>query len=362
VLGPTGALVVVRENAKFEAVGGARLLANDFDSYGFTVTGAHDLEISGSLTNLGSAAAIKKGAGTLVLSGDNSGWGNAVEIHEGVLFVGHTNALGTTGINFWGGVLELGVGDLNRTLAYDAAGNSGTIAWRDQAPGPCDGGFSAYGGDRSVTLDSGATLGWGSPLTKGSTPGFVSTGRSLVFGSHQSNAKLIFQNPIDLNGETGTIRVNDNTNSTADRAVMAGVLSGTGDSALMKSGDGTLFFNAMNTYSGITSVIAGAVGGNGQLASSLAFNPGSGFVADWSALSAPLTVLGSVNLSYADTLTVLGEAPAEVRTVILTSSIGITGTFDTVKGLSGQWRVDYSVPGEVALKPVVLTGAVMIVR
>jgi autotransporter-associated beta strand protein len=345
-LGPAGTECTITANSSdaLEAAGGARSLDSSINIVGVcTFKGTNSLTVNGPLK--GTGYFYQKGSRTFAANGDNSTWSSYVELHDGALRAGHTNALGTTGINFWGGVLELGAADLSRTLASDAGGNSGKISWRLQSPGPCDGGFSAYGGDRSVTLDAGATLTWGS------TPGFVSSGRIIIFGSIQSNAKLTFQNPIDLNGAVRTIQVNDNTNSTADRAVMAGVLSGTGSSGVTKTGDGTLFFNATNTYSGITTVSAGAVGGNGQLASNLVFNASSGFVADWSALSAPLTVLGSVDLSHADTLTVLGTPPTQTRTVILTAAGGITGTFDTVTGLGSSWKVDYSVAGEVALKP-----------
>ncbi len=343
VLGPAGTLVGVRENSILETVGAARSLANNFDAYYMTLTGAYDLVINGTMQNSGTVD--KKGTGTLVLNGNNAAWGSYVDIYDGALRAGHTNALGTTGINFWGGVLELGAADLSRTLASDAGGNSGKISWRQQSPGPCDGGFSAYGGDRSVTLDAGATLTWGS------TPGFVSSGKIIIFGSTQSNGKLTFQNPINLNNAVRTIRVNDNPNSTADRAVMAGVLSGTGSSGITKTGDGTLFFDNDNTYTGATTVSTGAVGGNGSLGGNLVLSASSGFCVDWAALTDPLDVAGAVDLSNADTLTVLGTPSTQTRTVILKATGGINGTFDTVTGLDSSWKVDYSVAGEVALKP-----------
>jgi autotransporter-associated beta strand protein len=345
-LGPAGTecLIATSTSDKLEAVGGVRSIDSGLNIAGIlTFQGTNNLAVNGSMK--GSGYLYQKSTQALAVNGDNSTWASYVEIHSGALRAGHTNALGTTGINFWGGVLELGAADLSRTLASDAGGNSGKISWRQQSPGPCDGGFSAYGGDRSVTLDAGATLTWGS------TPGFVSSGKIIIFGSTQSNGKLTFQNPINLNNAVRTIRVNDNPNSTADRAVMAGVLSGTGSSGITKTGDGTLFFDNDNTYTGATTVSTGAVGGNGSLGGNLVLSASSGFCVDWAALTDPLDVAGAVDLSNADTLTVLGTPSTQTRTVILKATGGINGTFDTVTGLDSSWKVDYSVAGEVALKP-----------
>jgi autotransporter-associated beta strand protein len=81
----------------------------------------------------------------------------------------------------------------------------------------------------------------------------------LIFGSETANATVTFVNGINLNGGVREIRVNDNPNSTADRAVISGTVSGTGSSGINKTGTGTLVLSGANTYDGATTVSAGTL-------------------------------------------------------------------------------------------------------
>ena len=64
-------------------------------------------------------------------------------------------------------------------------------------------------------------------------------------------------NKIALNGNTRTIQVDNNPNTTADFAVMAGTISGS--AGIIKSGDGLLKLNAADTYTGTTLVSGGVL-------------------------------------------------------------------------------------------------------
>lgn len=340
-IGPAGKEFVCGSTAvELKAYGAPRTLANDFQR-GMTVRGTEDLTLTGNL-KLDNWRMNKYDSCTLILNGSNTNSANDwVNLYGGVLRIGNTNALKALSIAICGGVIELAAGDFTWALTNRPDLTVNTVGWFGVSS---NGGFSAYGGNRFVNLGGASNqVTWGSG-------GFVPAGQTLIFGSSNANAQLDFQNPIALGDAVRTIQVNDNTNSTADRAVLSGVISGTVGNGLTKTGNGTLFFNAANTYTGATTVSAGSVGGNGSLSGSLTFAAGSGFVADWNALSAPLAVAGAVDLSNADTLTVLGTPPTKTRTVILTAAGGISGTFDTVSG-PARWTVDYSVASQVALKP-----------
>jgi autotransporter-associated beta strand protein len=121
------------------------------------------------------------------------------------------------------------------------------------------GGFSAYGGDRYVNIGgAGATLIW-------NAVDFVQTGNALIFGSSTADSQIDFRNPIDLAGAVRTIQVDDNTSSTADQALMSGVLSNGG---LTKTGAGKLVLGVNETYAGATTVSNGTLVVNGTLATS----------------------------------------------------------------------------------------------
>ncbi len=265
-LGPAAAYNVNaaddRGNTKLEAIGGARTLSNNFVSRGMQVIGTNDITLNGLFTALGNGwiSMYKYGSSTLTLGGNNgtTHYG-AVSVREGVVRTAHTNALGVSPVIFSGGVLELGAADFTYTLNTNPQYTNGsTVGWRASGIYGGSGGFSAFGADRVVNLGgASAQLTWNSG-------GFVPTGQSLIFGSTQSNAQLDFQNPIALNGAVRTIHVNDNAGSTADQALLSGVLSGTGSSGIDKTGDGTLVLSGANTYQGATQVTAGTLIINGD--------------------------------------------------------------------------------------------------
>jgi len=101
--------------------------------------------------------------------------------------------------------------------------------------------------------------GSGASLTWGSTVGTNIVG-TLKFGSATATNVVTFVNPIALGSSTRTVNVDDNTATAADYAVMSGSISGTG--GLTKTGAGTLALTATNTYTGTTTISAGALRAN----------------------------------------------------------------------------------------------------
>lgn len=164
-----------------------------------------------------------------------------------------TNATSGVGSGFLnigsGGILELASGDLTR----DVGSGAGKIGFTSGDGG----GFSAYGADRKVTLNSGSTLAWGS------TSGFLANGRKLILGSAHANAVVDLTNKLDLNGGNQTVEVLSE-NLAGRGGKISGSISGTNGS-LTKTGQGILELAGNNTYTGTTQVGQGTLNISGTL-------------------------------------------------------------------------------------------------
>ena len=198
-----------------------------------------DAELSGEIS--GGYGLYVSGPGVLALSGVNKAsshtvvWGNArpampVAISPGTLFLAY------------GGVLELadGFGNFTRAVGY----GTNKVAWS----GDGCGGFGAVGANKTVNFGgSAASITWNSAY-------FVTDTGALVLSSPASDAKVTFVNPLNLNGKSQRVLVNDG--AAAIDGELASVLSNGG---LIKEGAGTLELSATNTYTGDTTVSAGTL-------------------------------------------------------------------------------------------------------
>ncbi|MBE7494392.1 MAG: autotransporter-associated beta strand repeat-containing protein [Verrucomicrobiaceae bacterium] len=228
----------------------------------------HNLTVNGSISETGGAHGIVKAGGSRLTLNSANSYTGGTSLTNGVLVLGHANALpggtgtagGTSGLTFAGtvnsgAILGLGAGDFTRALGTGA----------DQVQWTGHGGFAAFGADRVVNLGgAGTTVQW-------DAGGFVPNNFTLVFGygngtdTQDSTHTLDFQNPIDLNGGTRSIRVNDGNNGGAngpariDAVLTGGLTNSTGTGAFSKDGTGVLSLTAASTYTGQTRVNDGVV-------------------------------------------------------------------------------------------------------
>lgn len=197
-----------------------------------------DAHLSGNITQGGGNFGLTKaGAGTLELSGVNSYSGPTL-IQGGALRIKSSTALPSSEIVLDGGVLELAYGnDFTSAVTFSGSG-----------------GFSAAGGDRRVILNGGNLLTWGSGT-------FIASGKTLILSSTGADSTLTFENSISL-GVSGsgsrTIQVDDG--SAEVDALLSGNITQTGGAfGITKTGNGTLELTGTNTYTGNTTIHAGAL-------------------------------------------------------------------------------------------------------
>ncbi|MBP9913915.1 MAG: autotransporter-associated beta strand repeat-containing protein, partial [Opitutaceae bacterium] len=227
------------------------------------------LTLSGKVSDgAGTYNLTKAGAGVVELTNSTNDWNGATSIEGGALRIStNSNSLaggfttnGYTGGNLQlaGGVLEIGV---NVTFSRQLGTGSDQVQWTN------DGGFSAYGANRTVTLtNSGGTAGGTLTWNAGS---FVPTGNALLLSSDYANRMVTLTNAINLGGASREVRV-ANGSATVD-ATISGIISNGG---LIKSGAGTLDITGVNTYTGTTEIRGGALRGTINTNSNITLNGG----------------------------------------------------------------------------------------
>jgi autotransporter-associated beta strand protein len=290
---------------------------------GLALDGGGAIKISGNIPENSIGGTVwKYGTGTATFSGDN-GYTAKTVIFNGVLRLDSSTALpggigntgGASALELGGGVLGLGYEDFSRGLGTDTT----QVKFTD------DGGFAAYGSDRSVNLGgSAAKVTWAS----GS---FVPSGKKLLLGAADADKTIDFCNPIDLNGGSRTVQVEDGS---ADiDAKLSGVLSGSGG-GLTKTGSGTLVLGADNTYDGTTTISAGTLrlDASGAISSSATINVADGAVLDLQDKMSGYTIGSSQTLS--------GKGKVK-----LSNALTVNGTLDP----AGSGRGTLTVEGDLTL-------------
>ncbi len=216
------------------------------------------------------------GPGFVILNGTSNqiafGSSQNVNLAGGTLRVTSTNFHPANAtIRLRGGVLEYDVsgGNFTFNLALGTAANQ--VNWTSNAGDAAatnvgSGGFSAYstvpGRRLFVNLYGDArTLTWND-----SSQPFVTDGYALIFGSLRSNATVAWQNPIALDSGTPStynvreIRVIRGEGNFADKTALAGAISGSENTDLLKTGNGVLeLVSPNNSYRGNTLIREGTL-------------------------------------------------------------------------------------------------------
>ena len=186
----------------------------------------------------------KTGAGTLILNGANT-YTQGTELSAGVLSVSSDANLGAASgnLDFEGGTLQVtgtAFTSTPRTIVFGAAG----------------GGFDIADAGNTFTLNQ-ALTGTGS-LTKSGDGTLVLSGANSYSGGTTIGAGSLQGDSTSLQGniaDNGSLVFNQGANGS-----FAGVVSGSGD--LVKQGAGTLTLGGANTYTGGTTISAGALQGD----------------------------------------------------------------------------------------------------
>lgn len=200
----------------------------------------------------GSAGLTKSGAGTLLISGHNTGLSGGVIVNAGVLTAnGTTPATGAPTTNPFG--------SSSNSITLN---NGTTLNLRDNADGTTTGLTMNY--DNSIIVNGSATL------TTGRIGG-TGTGHTFRLGSltlGEGTLTVTQSNTYSTSfNSTTTLNGNATINSSANSLTLVGVISDGGNGySLTKTGAGNLFLNGANTFTGGIFHTAAILVGNGATA------------------------------------------------------------------------------------------------
>ena len=220
---------------------------------------------------------VKSGQGLLTLSNSaNVALPSITAINSGTLRATPGSSLPGGEIRLRGGVLEIqGGGTFTRSIGV----GSGRINWTGitvfgvaENEDRGSGGFSAFGANAAVALVSNN----GSSNINWEDVGFARSGHSLVLNSPTANAMVDFTNALNLtpfdnsvpNYNARDVRVLDNPSSQADFARISGIIFGSTQNDLLKSGAGTLELTNTSFYAGNTQIMEGRLLVTGSIATS----------------------------------------------------------------------------------------------
>ncbi len=242
----------------------------------------------------GSGAVVKQGTGTLVLSAAN-GWAGSTSIDGGVLELGNTAALGSSGtISFGGGTLRFT--HINRNDYSDRFNGSGGQF------------FKLDTNNESVTLGT-AIAGSGSTLEKLGA-GTLILGEDNTYDGTTTVTSGTLQ--IGAGGSTGSI-AGDLVNNAAVAFNRSAALTYsrliTGSGTLVNEGPGTVTLTGTNTFTGNTVLQAGSLslGGSAALGNGGTISFGGGALQFTSANNSDLSARFSTAASQAYKLDTNGQ-------------------------------------------------------
>ena len=317
--------VVVTANATISAVD----VNTDGANRDFTVSNGVTLSMSGSFADTDKLATgyVKKGTGTMVLSGTNINSGT-ITISAGTLQVGAGGATGTLGSfydalatqTFWAPVANSAAMVINRTGTYDLGNvisGAGTLTNSGAGTVMLTGNSVDFSGTTTV---SAGTLQIGNLSTTG-----VLGGASGVYGSIVNNAALVLK-------RTGTL-------------TLGNAISGSG--TVTNSGSGTVVVTGNNTYTGVTTLAAGST-----RVTSLASAGGVGTLGSGSAPSKLLFTGGTLEYNGAGETSQRGLKVADGGASLNAIQSGSAVVFGNGVALD----FDNTTPGTSASRPLTLGG------
>ncbi|MHA7775783.1 autotransporter-associated beta strand repeat-containing protein [Roseibium sp. M-1] len=205
------------------------------------------VEISSVLTGASGIGLDKIGAGTLVLTGNNT--------YDGVTTIG-------------GGTLQLGNGGNSGSIAGDVV-NTGTLTFNRSNNNTLSGDISGTGnlqvvGSGTTTLTGnnsytgGTTITWGT-LQAGSAGALVDDTAYSVNGGGRLDLNGFDLTVSELSGTSGYVSLGTGTltiNQATDTTLSGGMW---GDGALVKSGSGTFTLDGYASHSGGTTITGGTL-------------------------------------------------------------------------------------------------------
>lgn len=246
--------------------------------------GSHSLTLTGSNTGANTLAAVlgdsggassltKTGAGTWVLTGNNSYTGGTF-LNGGTLAVANDGNLGAAS-----GALTFNGGTLENTSAFTTS-RSFTL----------NAGGGTFQTDANLTVSS--AIGGAGALTKTGAGSLVLTGDNLYTGGTTISAGTL---QIGNGGTTGSIIGNVLNNGVlafarSDTVTFGGLISGSG--SVNQLGSGATVLTGSNTYTGATTVSAGSliVNGNQSAATGLISVAGGGTLGGTGIIGGSVTI------------------------------------------------------------------------
>ena len=245
---------------------------------------------------------IKTGGGTLKLTGANTFTGTNY-IQQGILeAVDGVGLPSTANLRIGANAGISGIFQSTGTFTRPLGINAGQVAFASNASE----GLSAGASKLTVNIGGNATpatLTWGSA-------NFITSGYAMLFGSDTSSAELEFQNPLNLQGTTQTIKVNDNPSTSSDFTTLSGGIT---NGNLTKTGLGILRLSATNTIMN-TIINSGAILVDGLFSTN---NSYSVTVNSGGTLGGTGTVLQVINV--ASNGTIMGGSAGVVGTLTTTN-------------------------------------------
>ncbi|PZP55579.1 MAG: hypothetical protein DI586_06375 [Micavibrio aeruginosavorus] len=278
-------------------------------------TGGGSISANGSNSTItgiisGTGALTKISTGMLTLSGANT-YSGGTTVSGGTLSISANNNLGTGALTLNGGTLRSGAAYTN-THAISLGASNGTIDTN---------GFN--------TTASGVISGAGS-LTKSGTGTLILSGTNTYSGGTSVTGGVLEGNTGSIKGSAAISSGSNLTFNQTSDDTYSGVISGAG--SLTKAGFGVLVLSGTNTYSGGTTISAGALvadsttlPGNVTNNSVLAFSQAS-----TGTYSGIISGTGSVIKAGSGTLTLSGNNTYSGGTIISTGTL--VGTTTSLQG------------------------------